>query len=171
MVLRGRVEHFAWEHPNDAALNGCQRAIFRLRVDEGTYDDFFNSPVGYRAQFALSTSAGCDANVELLDALEPVLIRFARLEVQATDRIVWSLRGPDAKIWIDESEVEGQLGQTVEQILYEPWRLKSLDGAGLLAPLGQRLEVKGAWVDAFGQFRPNPKKAQRAEEIHSVGFS
>jgi len=171
MVQRCEIQQFTWESPNDIALRGCERAVFGLRVSCTAYDSFFNSPIGYRAQFALSANAGRAANVILLDALEPALIRFAQRTEQATDRVVWSLRGPDAKIWIDESEVQEQLGRTEEQILYEPWQQKSLDGVGLLAPLGERLEIKGAWVDASSQFRPNPKKAARAEEIHCVGFS
>jgi hypothetical protein len=165
------VQYFTWESPRDTALSGCERACFRLRVPRSVYDAFFNSPVGYRAQFALDSNAGYEGNIKALDAIEPALTRFAQLRGQADNRIVWSWRAPDAKIWIDESEVQEQLGLYDPQILYEPWQSQSEDGAGLLAPLGELLEVKGAWVDATGHFRPNPKKSGRAGNIHSVGFS
>ena len=170
-LQRCEVQDFTWESPRDTALSGCERASFRLRVTPTVYDAFFNSPVGYRAQFALGANAGYRGNVKTLDALEPALLKFVQVRGQTNDRVVWSLRGPDAKIWIDESEVQEQMGHSEPQILYEPWQSQSEDGAGLLAPLGELLEVKGAWVDATGHFRPNPKKAGRAEDIHRVGYS
>lgn len=174
-VLNGlqscEIQYFTWESPRDAALSGCERACFRLRVPGTVYDAFFNCPVGYRAQFALGANAGYEGNLKALDALEPALIRFVQVRGLADDRIIWSLRAPDAKIWIDEPEVQEQLGLDDPQILYRPWQSQSEDGCGLLAPVGELLEVKGAWVDARGRFRPNPKKSGRAEDIHRVGFS
>jgi hypothetical protein len=165
------VQYFTWEAPRDTELGGCERACFRLRVNQTVYDAFFNSPVGYRAQFALGANIGFEGNIKALDVLEPRLIRFAQIRGQADDRVGWSLRAPDAKIWIDESEVQEQMSACDPQILYEPWQSRSQDGAGLLAPLGELLEVKGAWVDSTGRFRPNPKKSDRADDIHQVGYS
>ncbi|RYG29172.1 MAG: hypothetical protein EON93_17165 [Burkholderiales bacterium] len=170
-LQRCEVKNFTWESPRDAALGGCARVCFQLHVTRDVYDAFFNSPIGYRAQFALSVNSGHTANTKALDALEPALIRFVQVLGHACDRVVWSLRAPDAKIWIDEQEVQAELGSCEPHILYEPWQSQSEDGIGLLAPFGELLEVKGAWVDRGGHFRPNPKKACRADAIHRVGYS
>jgi hypothetical protein len=43
--------------------------------------------------------------------------------------------------------------------------------AGLLAPVGTKLEIKGAWVDEGGKERVDPQKLGRASEIHLTGFT
>jgi hypothetical protein len=60
------------------------------------------------------------------------------------ERVEASLAGYDAKAWILESEVSDQMGRDTQDILYEPWRQRSANGAGLLAPVGTKIEVLGA---------------------------
>ncbi len=159
-----------WEKPRNAFLEGCERASFLLEVSEDTYDAFFNSPVGYRAQYARSISAGLQANRKFLDAMWVFMYSSAWTKGGVDlERIEASLTGYDAKVWILESEVSAQMGRYVSDILYEPWMQRSTDGAGLLAPVGKKIEVLGAWIDGNDNERRDPLKAHRATEIHETG--
>lgn len=166
------ITHFVWESFTDKRLKGCNRATFLLRVSPNAYDAFFNSPVGYRAQYAMGTSTGEQANRQILSSLEQRLLAFALADGQQYKLLILgSLRASQAKIWIYEQEVEDQLGEQKAAILYQPWLKSSLDGAGLLAPIGQQLEVKGGWVNPQGNECVDPAKATRSQDIHDVGFS
>jgi hypothetical protein len=88
-------------------LRGCTRASFLLSVERDAYDAFFNSPVGYRAQYCRGRETGERSNRVILNALQDELIGFAKSEMSATfglGKIVASLVAEDAKIWIDEQE-------------------------------------------------------------------
>ena len=58
LVAKAQVVDFTWEPFKGTALTGRSRASFLLRVSPETYDAFFNSPAGYRGQYALSPSEG-----------------------------------------------------------------------------------------------------------------
>ena len=167
-----KIVAFAWEPFQSDRLRECHRASFLLQVSRDMYDAFFNSPVGYRAQYAVSTGMGEAANRALLRKLEPRLLEFAREKNLVPEtRVKASLQAADAKIWIYEPEVEAQLGREDTQILYAPWQQASTDGVGLLAPVGTKLEVKGGWMDDHRKEHRDPFKANRSEEIHSVGYT
>jgi hypothetical protein len=143
-----------------------------LSVEPTAYDAFFNSPKGYRAQYAISPKTGETANRRLLDALEPALMRKAATQNSApSSRVLKSLRCVDAKVWIDELEVEDQLSDPNPAIAYDAWQFDSPDGQGLRAPVGTRLEVKGGWLDAQGEERRDPLKASRSVQISRTGYS
>ena len=172
LVVTAHVASLTWEPFMGTVLTGCSRASFLLKVSPITYDAFFNSPAGYRGQFALSPSEGEAANRLLLTRLEPKLIGFATERNEApSSAVLASLRAAEAKFWICESEVESQLGEEHPAILYTPWADSSETGVGLLAPVGTSLEVKGGWLDSQGQERRNPGKANRSNEIHELGYS
>ena len=172
LIAKAQVVEFTWEPFTGATLTGCSRASFLLRVSLTTYDAFFNSPAGYRGQYALSVSEGEAANRRLLTGLEPRLLSFvtSRNELFPSS-VSASLRAAEAKVWIYEPEVESQLGEEHPAILYTPWADSSETGVGLLAPMGTSLEVKGGWLDRQGQERRNPVKANRSNEIHELGYS
>jgi len=172
LVAKAQVVEFTWERFTGTALTGCSRASFLLKVSPTTYDAFFNSPAGYRGQYALSTCKGEAANRCLLACLEPELLGFAaKRNDTPQSSILVSLRGAEAKLWIYESEVESQLREEQPSILYSPWHKASETGVGLLAPLGIFLEVKGCWLDQHGREQHNPFKANRSNEIHELGYS
>lgn len=172
LVADAAITEFAWELFGETALRGCSRASFLLRVEPTTYDAFFNSPVGYRAQFAISVFEGEKANRYLLTLLESKLLAFASARKTVSESFVAaSLHGAEAKLWIYEREVETQMGRENGEIEYLPWSTESEDGAGLLAPVGTMIEVKGAWLDSRGQVRHNLAKAHRSNEIHRTGYS
>ena len=171
-LLESPVEGFWWEPFRSPRLHGCNRASFTLKVEPTAYDAFFNSPKGYRAQYAISPSAGETANRRLLDALEPLLMRTAAAQNSVPSSLVLkSLRCVDAKVWIDELEVEDQLSDPKPAIAYDAWEFDSLDGQGLRAPVGTRLEVKGGWLDAHGDERRDSLKASRSVQISRTGYS
>ncbi|HEY8130457.1 MAG TPA: hypothetical protein VII12_01085, partial [Thermoanaerobaculia bacterium] len=137
-----------------------------------TYDAFFNAPVGLRAQYARSASHGEAANRRVITLLAPLLLSYSNnVRAPSRSQIDWSLCGSQAKIWIDETEAEDQLGAVEPEILYEPWAARSESGVGLLAPLGTRLEVKGGWVRSDGIVVPDHAKATRSDDIHREGYS
>ncbi len=167
-----RIVALAWELFENDRLKGFHRASFLLQVSTDVYDAFFNSPVGYRAQYAVSVGTGEAANRAMLSRLEPKLLEFANVKnLVPKTRVQASLRAVDAKVWIYESEVEAQLGREDAEIIYTPWQQASINGVGLLAPVGTKLEVKGGWIDDRGEEHRDPFKASRSEEIHSVGFT
>ena len=167
------VDTFWWEPYRDANLKGCNRASFTLKVPSPLYDAFFNSPNGYRGQYARASGLGEAANRLLLDELEDLLLggQFNRPLDATPDRIRLSLRGTDAKVWIVEDEVEDQLAADHPAISYAPWERNTLDGQGLRAPVGSLLEVKGAWLDSEGNERRNPIKSYRSLHISERGYS
>lgn len=102
MVLEYESEPF-----KDSRLRGCTRAAFLLSIDRHGYDAFFNSPIGYRAQYCLGLEIGKSANRQIIEALKPRLLAFAERTTTAIftlQKVGSSLDAVDAKIWIDESE-------------------------------------------------------------------
>ncbi len=164
----------------------CKRAFFRIMVSEQDFDAFFNSPRGYRAQYCASIDQGEACNRLLLDALVPACLSYIRgkePEDFPADRITASLRGRDAKIWIEEGPA---LGVDEVHLKYPPWVAKAQAAdqgtiadqavrsgalAGVLAPVGSHLEVKGAWITASGEKWRDRAKAGRSLQIRDYGFS
>jgi len=172
VLEQATVDGFLWEPFAGPALHGCHRASFLLRVSEATYDAFFNSPAGYRGQFAASAATGEAANRKLLVRLEAQLLAYAENHSPVAQSLIRnSLRAAQAKLWIYEAEVAAQLGSTAPAIAYAQWEQASESGVGLLAPVGTLLEVKGAWLAPNGEGRLNPGKSGRSEDIHQTGFS
>lgn len=60
----------------DSRLRGCKRASFTLSIDCDGYDAFFNSPIGYRAQYCFGPESGQTANRQIINALKPRLLAF-----------------------------------------------------------------------------------------------
>jgi hypothetical protein len=119
------IVSYEWEPFRTSLLAGCNRASFVLHVDTETYDAFFNSPVGIRAMYAVSPSAGEAADRLLVHQVAPQLLAF-RVASGALHR--WtakSLALHEAKVWIVESEVEDQLSAE-PSLVYSPWERESL---------------------------------------------
>jgi hypothetical protein len=67
ILAASAVSHFEIERRRSG--DGHRRAFFKFDVQGQTYDAFFNSPVGLRAQYARGVETGEKANRLLLDAL------------------------------------------------------------------------------------------------------
>ncbi len=185
-VARGTVDDFDIEPRQNPPCLGTFRAFFSIGVHENDYDAFFNSPVGYRAQYCIDSAHGNSANRRLIDALFPACLSYARGREPdhfPSDLVAASLQGADAKIWIKEEDLP-----EVDEIHidYAPWVAKARAAAsgtiadqasrasavsGVLAPVGTYLELKGAWVNLKGEECRDPKKAGRAAEIQVYGFT
>jgi len=161
-----------WERATKVELNGCYRASFVLTVSPDVYDAFFNAPVGYRGQFARSETQGDAANRKIIEILLSRLLEVAAEHPTATHQFVMtSLQGKQAKIWIDETEVDDQLTDSIPSIDYPDWEFNDRDGQGLRAPRGTKLEVKGGWVGSTGEEVINPSKNNRSGNINKTGYS
>ncbi len=174
-VARTAVVAQPWREPAISGhLTGCHRASAVLVLPPDIYDAFFNAPAGYRAQFARSLADGVAANARATSLFAPsVVAEFQRTLVpDATPEFVRaSLWAGQAKIWIDEHEVDGQLSAPKPSISFEPWERNDPDGPGLRAPVGTRLEIKGGWINPSGAEVLNPAKVSRSLEIADKGFS
>jgi hypothetical protein len=185
-VVEGTVVRFAVEPRQNPPCLGAYRAVFRLRVAGPAYDAFFNSPVGYRAQYSVGVEQGEQCNRELIAALTPQCLAFAEGQAPSyfSDRLIAaSLGGQAAKIWIDETDLNGLEGT---HITFQPWVAKAAAAtggtwadmaarskaeSGILAPVGAHLELKGAWIMPDGSECRDPAKEGRSREIHEYGFS
>lgn len=171
-LLQCTIILYLWESAYSANLPGCHRASFELKVDRDTYDAFFNSPVGYRAEYARSERQGEAANRRLIEALTHSLIAFAVSQGEShLSRVCRSLSASQAKVWIKETEVQNQLTQQFPAITYPAWDFNDPNGQGLRAPRGTRLEVKGGWLDAQFNEVLNPAKGHRSRFIYQTGDS
>jgi hypothetical protein len=180
------VENFKVEPRRNPPCLGIHRAFFRLKTTFSDYDAFFNSLVGYRAQYAISQDQGRRGNRQVIVALAPKCLDFAKGKEPShfpRELIVASLASDTAKIWIEEGVLRDMDGAHIK---YDPWLAKAAANsigsvadmaarskaeAGVLAPVGEYLELKGAWVASDGTECFDSTKEQRDDEIHDYGFS
>lgn len=166
------ISLFNWERATKLELNGCHRASFVLNVSHDMYDAFFNAPIGYRGQFAISETQGEAANHKIIETLLSRLLDVADEHPTATRQLVIkSLQSHQAKIWIDETEVDDQLTDPSPSINYPDWEFNDPGGQGLRAPRGTTLVIKGGWVDYTGEEVINPSKNNRSRNINRTGYS
>lgn len=185
IVEQARVVRFQMVTGNRPEVKGCKRAEFKLQVARQTFDLFFNSPTGYRAQYHKSVLAGERANAELVSMIFPKLIEH----VKGHDRIsaiACSLQANSAKVWIDEAgKRNANEIELIEELLVESWlgtarcykenpskyfeAVKAIDG--IRAPLGTILEVKGAFIAEDNRERIPNDKRDRSLHIHLYGFA
>ncbi len=171
-----KIEDIDWEIFSGNRLKSCRRAVFLAEVPSQTYDSFFNSPFGYRAQYARGVECGEQANRLLINTLTTDMISVAVRESASDINLIRrSLAADDAKIWICESEVEDHMGDDAPEINYAPWQMASktawCNGVGLRAPVGTKIEIKGGWLDQQGLVQGDQYKADRSQDIHDFGFS
>jgi len=178
LVATGEILTFKWEpFKTERWLRGCNRASFVLKVPTRIYDAFFNSPKGYRGQYAHSVERGLAANQSLLTMLEGKLLAHEQV-VQAVavgevavEQVKGSLRAVDAKPWIVEDEATMRhVNEPGNEILYQVWALARID-KGQRAPQGTLLDIKGGWLDAAGHEQRDDWKAYRSEDIHCTGWT
>jgi hypothetical protein len=189
LITGANITGYVIEHGRSRELQGCKRPEFQLEVSTEIFDIFFNSPVGYRAQYAIAPEVGIIQNAYLIESLSDRLTTYAKANINP-DMTLLDVRAclkiSSAKIWIKE-EGANALNEydLVVEIDFPRWvdkariayysadddeqRNKAI--RGVLAPTGNFLEVKGGWLDSRGQERLNPAKAERATDIWQYGFS
>lgn len=161
-----------WDH----GLTDCVQPIFTLEVPNAG-DPLFNGPWGYRAQYLASPYEGLAANGMLLASLAPKLLAAIDLsvapELEKID-VCASLHAASAKLWIQEDflrMINPPSHLAVERWVTEACRGAELASLGLWAPTEIKFEVKGAFLDPYGNEIVPHRKIRRHYEIHHYGFS
>jgi len=180
-VAAGSIDRFEFEPRRNSE---CHRIFFRLRVGKKAYDSFFNSPVGYRAQYCIDIKNGRKQNRRLIEAITPLCLQSINQRGEndyPREKVLASLSGADAKVWINDTD-----WPAIDEIHinYAPWVAKAKNASlgtmaeqvartkatsGVLAPENTHIEIKGAWLTPDNREWRDPGKAQRAEEIHDYG--
>jgi len=181
--------HFMKEKGTHEA-KGTWRPVFWFDVSNITFDRFFNSPYGYRAQYLADPQNGCEKNGVLIVGLIDLLTSCILKDPQLLHQIRLSLASPHAKIWIEEDQHNPTTLELIVEIRVPEWeraakeiyqRLNANDPTltpkeqdrilGVRAPVGTTLKVMGAWVASDGELKLAPSKLRRAEEIKAYGIS
>ena len=169
-------------------VEGCKRPEFAFRVEKKTFDQFHNSPQGYRGQFHKHPEVGDRATAHLLSLLSDKLVEFSQgkpTKVRiTTEEIRRSLAEKSAKIWINETG-RASTGTTLQaDLLVQPW-LRAAEEflahgqppeakhapLGVKAPRGTVLEVKGAYLDEHGEEKVAEHKKDRRRQMHRYGYT
>ena len=160
-----------------------RRIFFKVCVGKTAYDAFFNSPIGYRAQYCMDIENGLKQNRRLMEALTPLCLKAIeeKGDTYLRKEVLMSLLGTDAKVWINDKDWP-DLDEI--HINYAPWVAKvknAREGTmaeraartnaeiGVLAPENTHIEIKGAWLTPDNHVWRDPSKAQRAQEIRDYG--
>lgn len=184
------VDYDVEDDPFSDELKNCKRSFFKIRVQKTTFDMFFNSPCGYRGQYYMSPLLGVEINRLLIRKITEKLIQNVKLryaDLKTTDEeLNTSLSAKSPKIWVDEDHCDFGLN-LVEEIINPRWlqyakeayplvknnpdKFKKRAIWGLRAPEGTILDVKGGWIDSYGNEHVPKSKEHRAEDICNYGFS
>jgi hypothetical protein len=160
---------------NDRGLTQTFQPIFYVDLPS-TGDALHNGPHGYRAQYLLDPWIGLAANNRLIEALTPKLMNSVDLDAQPALRkvnICSSLSASSAKIWVREGS---ELLEDSEDLAVASWLEEARCGVelakwGLMAPLAERFEVKGALLTEEGHEIVPARKVRRHFQIHQYGYS
>ena len=193
IVCEMKIKSFDVKRGNESYLRCCLRPVFTLDVSAETFDLFFNSPFGYRAQYYADPDDGQKQNNRLITKLVDSLIEYSMSkstkESLTEEQIRRSLCCCSAKIWISEDEFEFNL-EIREQIIVLTWREyakqakeaftnnrypepREMEKAiwGIRAPTGTTLDVKGAFIDPDDNEVVPRSKTDRRFEIQRYGFT
>lgn len=156
----------------------CKRPEFGFQVSRNTFDAFFNSPVGLRAQYLHDATDGQAATRKAIDRISERLVDALRPGSGPHDMdcaaVRVSLAAPSAKIWVDEVHAAAlSTGRDLEICTWMASAILGVEKAhrGLLAPEGDLIQVKGAFLTELDEERIPSDKVGRALEIHCCGYS
>jgi hypothetical protein len=181
LVRGARVEHLCRER-----ASGCHsafRLIVRFRVRPESLDQFFNSSVGYRAQYFASSKLGERANRFTVKEFFPkVIAEGKRRKRPKKDFIEMSLKHPDCKVWPHQGEWLRRARCEDRVLLVPRWQAELTSGDkarqklalwGSLAPAHEtRLLLKGGFVQSTGRIGSIGKApSNRSKQLHELGFT
>lgn len=164
-----------WQESQDS--NGFSRPVLCLCVESHLFDTFFNSANGYRAQYYESPSNGQIKNALFVRNVSDAILSKDTLE--NIDLARYSFSRNSAKAWLAEVEKhdcpacrgEWSYPQNADpEILNDRWE-KSSNHCGPKAPLGTKIRLFGAFVNARLEEYVPLNKNNRAKEISSFGWS
>jgi hypothetical protein len=165
---------------------GVGRAKISIRASPLALDRFFNSPFGYRAEYARSVERGQIANRIVLDWI----VAHRSLHSGLDARVLRSLHASQAKVWFRQKRdkrvhcaLNGSL-RFAPEVLYPSWvntreqsvptpegdRWLSLAGTLAFSPL-EILEIMGGWLYDDGSEWIDTYKQRRSDQIHAYGFA
>lgn len=131
----------------NSGLVNYRRPVLAFEIASDTFDAFFNSPVGYRAQFLKEPNIGQAANGWLLGRFIGKLIQSASGRAEpCTRQIEISLIGASTKIWVHEDDFP--FSDLTEDLAVTAWvaaakgRLEKRGGV-CVRPKDLRLRLKG----------------------------
>ena len=177
-------------HASAISSTEFRRPVYTVQVDYSLFDQFFNSPFGYRGAYFLSPTGGLEANIHFLSTIAPSLLASAASASSglSLEFIRQSLATPSAKVWLAEHgkeierkcptcEGEWSAGTTgpanLPEIRNGRWETATGQKAewGRKAPYLSKLRVMGAFLDeSYNELVPHDKRF-RAEEIYRFGWS
>lgn len=183
-VLAGNIE-VLWERSDLAS--GASRAAIQFKVSPELFDEFFNSPAGYRGMFRQDTYVGTCSNAVIIDVISGALANLLPEKFNAHD--IGGEFVPSGRVSIEK---------TVFLRSLEPWLAKIWMCTVAILANGERrslslgvgheridvglqhnwpavcrepedciLEVKGAFVASFGLFQSK----SISERGKSIGIS
>lgn len=161
-----------------------KRIVFSIRIDKDLFDWIFNSVNGYRAWYFRSLYEGLRKNAQMIQMLEPKLLRFLNCQdyrIFAQD----SLNSLSAKVWLAENGNEvctncmgcrGEWSPPLDdsaEILNGHWETSPKTNAkrGRKAPYLKKLRIYGAFLNECGDEWISKRKRHRASEIQKYGWS
>lgn len=184
------------KYGNAKELEDCIRPELKLKVQAETFDLFFNSPYGYRAQYLKNPEEGLEQNGRLINRLSKKLLEYAKDKKTKIpmnkERIKKSLNCSSARVWISEEgpRSTSKLINLVEEIQVSEWLKHAREAKtafansqypspleqkkaieGIKAPEGTVLVVIGAFLDDDGEEVVHPDKIHRRFEIQRYGFT
>lgn len=160
------------------------RVVYCIRVCPDTFDQFYNSPYGYRGTYFRDPYDGLKANANLIQRLSPQLLaKSVRGASQAKEHFISeSLTSPSAKVWLAENGLhlchlcEGEWGNPLDdaaEILNGRWDKDSHPSAvrGRKAPRLTKIRIFGAFLDERHNELVPSRKRHRALHLHQWGWS
>src|SRR5262249_48756124 len=155
----------------------ARRICFVVGVGNRAWDLFYNAPDGLRGRYWQSPNVGCLATRYLIGALKPRLMALVaesppkpEKKASGMDRaaIEASLNAPSAKVWVREREWVPDL-----QLEVRRWRENETptNWSWRRIPIGDEIEVKGAFLGPQGEEYIPEGKRRRSCQIHCSGFT
>lgn len=180
-IIRGaRVERLRRERSHED--HSAFRLIVDLRVKAQSLDQFFNSPVGYRAQYFANCKLGERANRFVINELfSKVLVAGKRGRRLKEDFIRLSLKHSSCKVWLHQGQWLRHAKREDRVLLVPRWQAECVSGDklrrklarwGSLAPAHEtRLLLKGGFVRATSRVTIDKSPMTRSRELHELGFT
>lgn len=180
-IMRGaRVERLRREPARED--HSAFRLIVYIRVKAQILDQFFNSPVGYRAQYFASCILGERANRFVINELfSKVLVEGKRGKGLKEDFIRESLKHRACKVWLHQGRWLRQAKREDRVLLVPRWQAECVSGDkarqklarwGSLAPAHEtQLLVKGGFVGSNSRVNIHKSPMTRSRELHELGFT
>lgn len=180
LVRSARVEQLKRERARECP--SAFRAVVILRVEPASLDDFFNSHVGYRAQYFVSRRLGEKANRFAISRfLRKVLAAASKRECPNQSFLKASLTHPYSKVWLHQGVWLRRAKREDRVLLVRRWQAEldsndklrqKLARWGSLAPANEMgLVLKGGYIGSTARVKMGKLPATRSKQLNELGFT